>query len=43
VQGSGDKILWIPSKRKLFELKSYYHVLSTPASFPISLEEYLKS
>jgi hypothetical protein len=23
-KGSGDKICWIPSKKKLFEVKSYY-------------------
>jgi hypothetical protein len=34
---------WILSKRKSFEVKSYYHVLSTPVSSPFSLEEYLES
>jgi hypothetical protein len=31
-QGDKDKICWYPSKRKLFEVKSYYHMLSTPVS-----------
>jgi hypothetical protein len=31
-QGGEDKICWIPSKRKSFEVKSYYQVLSTPVS-----------
>jgi hypothetical protein len=25
-----DKICWIPGRRKLFEVKSYYNVLSSP-------------
>jgi hypothetical protein len=29
VCGKVDKICWIPSKRKLFEVNSYYQVLST--------------
>jgi hypothetical protein len=31
-----DKICWIPSRRKSFEVKSYYKVLSSPiqSSFP---------
>jgi hypothetical protein len=37
--GGEDKLCWIPSKRKSFEVKSYYQVLSNPisnvrASFP---------
>jgi hypothetical protein len=39
-QGGDDRNCWIPSKRKKFEVKSYYHVLS---KFPSSLEEYLES
>jgi hypothetical protein len=31
-QGGEDKICWIPSKRKSFAVKSYYHLLSTPVS-----------
>jgi hypothetical protein len=35
---------WIPSKRKSFKVKSYYHVyVSTLASSLFSLEEYLES
>jgi hypothetical protein len=33
-QGVEDKSYWIPFKRKLFEVKTYYHVLSTSVSFP---------
>jgi hypothetical protein len=33
-QGDKDKICWIPSKRKKFDVKSYYHVLSIHASSP---------
>ena len=29
--GGEDKICWVLSKRKIFEVKSYYQVLSTPA------------
>jgi hypothetical protein len=31
-----DKICWIPSRRKSFEVKSYYKILSSPihSSFP---------
>jgi len=31
-----DKICWIPSRKKSFEVKSYYKVLSSPihSSFP---------
>jgi hypothetical protein len=27
-QGGEDRICWIPSKRRKFEVRSYYHVLS---------------
>jgi hypothetical protein len=30
-QGRDDRICWIPSKMRKFEVKSYYHVLSIPA------------
>jgi hypothetical protein len=33
-QGGEDRICWIPSKRRKFEVRSYYHVLSIPASSP---------
>jgi hypothetical protein len=33
-QGGEDKMCWIPFKRKSFEVKSYYHVLSTLVSSP---------
>jgi hypothetical protein len=29
-QGGEDRICWIPSKRRKFEVRSYYHVLSIP-------------
>ena len=29
--GGEDKMCWIPSKRNIFEVKSYYHSLSSPA------------
>jgi hypothetical protein len=32
--GGEDKICWIRFKRKSFEVKSYYQVLSSPASSP---------
>jgi hypothetical protein len=34
--GGEEKICWIPSKRKSFEVKSYYQVLLTPvqSTFP---------
>jgi hypothetical protein len=34
--GGEDTICWVPSKRKFFEVKSYYQVLSTPirSNFP---------
>jgi hypothetical protein len=35
-QGAEDKVCWIPSKKKSFEVKSYYHVLSTPVSSSFS-------
>jgi hypothetical protein len=34
--GSEDRICWIPSKRRKFEERSYYHVLSIPVSSPFS-------
>ena len=32
-QGNEDKICWIPCKRKKFDVKSCYHVLSMHVSF----------
>jgi hypothetical protein len=34
VQRGEDQICWILSKKKLFEVKSYYHVLFTPVRSP---------
>ncbi len=31
-QGGEDKMSWIPFKRKSFEVKSYYQMLSTPVN-----------
>jgi hypothetical protein len=33
-QGCEERICWIPSKRRKFEVKSYYHVSSITTSFP---------
>jgi len=33
-QGGEDRICWTPSKRWKFEVRSFYHVLSNPASSP---------
>jgi hypothetical protein len=41
-QGGEDTICCIPSKRKLFEVKSYFRVIYSD-KFPFSLEEYLES
>jgi hypothetical protein len=45
--GGEDILCWIPSKRKSFEVKSYYQVLSNPisnvrASFPWKVFEKLR-
>jgi hypothetical protein len=42
-QGDVDRICWSPSKRRKFEVKSYYQVLTSPNGSPFSLEEYLES
>jgi hypothetical protein len=33
-QGGGDEIYWIPSERRIFEVKSFYHALCTPVGSP---------
>lgn len=40
--GGENKICWVPSKRKMFEVKSYYQVLYSGTSV-WSLEEYLEN
>jgi hypothetical protein len=42
-QGDEDNIYWIPSRRKMFEVKSYYHEYINFSELSIFLEEYLEN
>ena len=42
-QGDEDKIYWIPSRRKMFEVKSYYHEYIYFSKFSFFLEEYMEN